>query len=170
MKKVFLFATLLITSAFLYSCTCSDNRNSNRDYLDDMKNALALESTPMDIAPEVDWDNVDLSKFMKYEGFIGDEGITLYYQSWNERSDELKDSGYCGFLSPKEAPFKFPMKEISNEPNPGGFNHVILEIYRGDELYATLEGDIQGRGDGFDGTITYVENGEKKQFELMQKY
>ena len=170
MKKVYLFASLLVISALIYSCTCSNNDYSNKAYVDDLKNALALESTPMKETPKTDWDSVDLSKFMKYEGFIGEEGMVLYYQSWNERSDELKESGFCGFLSPMEAPFKYPMKEVSNEPNPSGFNHVIFEIYRGDEVFATLEGDIQGRGDGFDGTITYVEDGKKQQFELMQKY
>ena len=79
-----------------------------------------------------------------------------------------EDAGYYYYNDRPQT--KFTLKMIENEPNPKGFNKVVLNEYspKGNHT-GTFKGIIEGRGDGFYGTFT---NGQGKKFEfnLMQQY
>ncbi len=105
------------------------------------------------------------SDYTKYAGKIGPYAITLFV---NVHSYGGEDAGYYYYNDRPQT--KFTLKMIENEPNPKGYNKVVLNEYspKGNHT-GTFKGIIEGRGDGFYGTFT---NGQGKKFEfnLMQQY
>lgn len=170
MKNLFLFSAALLLAAFIISC--KDKKTDpgiNVDYVDDMKGALCLSEEPvMDGQPV---EQVNPADFVTYEGTLGDGKARIYYILPSSRID-AEDPALCGSLTYlDDAPDKvFTLKEISNEGNPEGYNDVVIEVYNAEgEKTGVIEGKIEGRGDGFYGTLTYTD-GTKLPFDLMQQY
>lgn len=103
--------------------------------------------------------------YTKYAGKIGPYAITLFI---NMRSYGEEVAGYYYYNDRPQT--KFTLKMMENEPNPKGFNKVVLYEYspKGNHT-GTFKGIVEGRGDGFYGTFT---NGQGKEFkfQLMQQY
>jgi hypothetical protein len=103
--------------------------------------------------------------YTKYAGKIGPYAITLFI---NMRSYGEEDAGYYYYNDRPQT--KFTLKMMENEPNPKGFNKVVLYEYspKGNHT-GTFKGTVEGRGDGFNGTFTNG-RGKKYEFQLMQQY
>ena len=103
--------------------------------------------------------------YTKYAGKIGPYAITLFI---NVRSYGEEDAGYYYYNDRPQT--KFTLKMMENEPNPKGFNKVVLYEYspKGNHT-GTFKGIVEGRGDGFNGTFTNG-RGKKYEFQLMQQY
>lgn len=174
MKKLLLFSATLILAFFFISCKDKKTTPSiNADYVEDMKEALCLEEAPMDVNQPVEQqpEEIDKSIYLIYTGTMGEENVTLCWAPWNNRSDEDKANGICGYMAMDNNPrFRYILKEVSDEPHPEGYNKLVIDIYQGEEKKVTLEGTMEGRGDGFYGTVTLVETGQKQDFSLIQQY
>lgn len=174
MKNISLIIAVLAI-AIASSCTRKKAQNvivNNLDYSSDMREALALESTPMpQNAVMMDLPEEVQANYNIYTGKIGEEGATLLWAPWNNRTEEDRANGVCGYLALDSNPrFRYILKEVSDEPNPNGYNKVVFDIYQGEQKKAVLEGIIEGRGDGFNGTVTFEGTGVKQDFSLMQQY
>ena len=173
MKKLLLFSATLMLAVLFIGCKGKKTDPSiNADYVDDMKEVLCLEETPMiEEQPVNPMEDIDRSVYMVYTGTIGDKGATLCWAPWNNRTEEDKANGICGYLAMDENPrLRYTLREVSDEPHIEGYNTVVIDIIQGEEKKAVLEGTIEGRGDGFYGTVTFEGTGEKKEFSLMQQY
>jgi len=103
--------------------------------------------------------------YTKYAGKIGPYAITLFIDM---RACEDDAAGYYYYNDRPNT--KFTLKMVENEPNPNGFNKVVLHEFspKGNHT-GTFRGIVEGRGDGFKGTFTNGK-GKKYTFELMQQY
>ena len=169
MKNFLLISASVLLAACIISC--KDKKTSpdvNVDYVDDMKGALCLSEEPvMDNEPvEQEFE----AESVLYEGTLGSDKARIVYILPSDRID-AEDPSLCGSLAFLDAPDKvFTLKEISNEGNPEGYNDVVIEVYNAEgEKTGVIEGKIEGRGDGFNGTFTNPD-GTKKPLALMQQY
>ena len=103
--------------------------------------------------------------YTKYAGKIGTYEITLFIDM---HAYEDEDAGYYYYNDRPNTRFTLKMKE--NEPNPNGFNKVVLHEFspKGNHT-GSFRGIVEGRGDGFNGTFTNGK-GKKFKFALMQQY
>ncbi|MBR2136024.1 MAG: hypothetical protein IJ855_07390 [Bacteroidales bacterium] len=169
MKNFLLISASVLLAACIISC--KDKKTSpdvNVDYVDDMKGALCLSEEPvMDNEPV---EQESETEFVLYEGTLGNDKARIVYILPSDRID-AEDPSLCGSLAFSDAPDKvFTLKEISNEGNPEGYNDVVIEVYNAEgEKTGVIEGKIEGRGDGFNGTFTNPD-GTKKPFAMMQQY
>ena len=176
MKKLLLFSATLLLAVLFVSCKDKKTTPSiHADYVDDMKEILCLEEAPMIEEQPVEqidaFEGIDVSNFLIYTGTMGEETVTLCWSPWDNRTDEDQANGICGYLALDSNPrFRYTLKEVSDEPNPEGYNKLVIDIYQGEEKKATMEGILEGRGDGFNGTVTFAETGQKQEFNLMRQY
>ncbi len=171
MKKLLLISATFLLAACVISCKDKKtNPSINNDYVDDVKGALCLSEEPvMDDQPV---EQMSETEVITYEGTVGSAKARILYIIPSERID-AEDPSLCGSLAylDDDPGVVFTLKEISNEGYPEGYNDVVIEIYNVEgKKTGVLEGKIEGRGDGFYGTVTFEGTGEKKEFSLMQQY
>jgi hypothetical protein len=103
------------------------------------------------------------SNYSVYKGKIDKYNITMYLSREN-----YEWQGY--YVYDDRPNKKFTLKCVSDEPDPRGYNNVVLKEYspKGNNT-GTFKGKIEGRGDGFYGTFTNSQ-GQSMRFELLQQY
>lgn len=102
----------------------------------------------------------------KYEGKIGPYDITMTIEFSSHDGDSI---GYYYYNSRPNALFKLVQTKME-AINLHGSMHVVLDEYTPKGFHSgTFDGQLESRGDSFEGTFTNSK-GKKFEFELHERF